>query len=76
MRRECNQITQNFTICILHEILLGCRNYAGRDVGYTQHTEQEMRNIFKILAGKLEGKNHLGHLGVDGRISLKWKEEE
>jgi hypothetical protein len=63
-------------ICILHYILLDCKNYGGRGKGYMQHTEQEMRNIFKILPGKTEGKNHMTDLEVDGMISLKWKEEE
>jgi hypothetical protein len=35
-----------------------------------------MRNIFKILPGKTEGKNHMAYLEEDGRILLKWKEEE
>jgi hypothetical protein len=30
-----------------------------------------MRNVHNILVGKPEGENHLGELGVDGRIALK-----
>jgi hypothetical protein len=32
----------------------------------------EMRNAYKNLVGKLEGKRPLGRQGVDGRIILKW----
>jgi hypothetical protein len=32
----------------------------------------EMRNVFKILVGKPEGKNHSEELGVDGWIILEW----
>jgi hypothetical protein len=32
---------------------------------------KEIRNSYKILVGKPEGKNHLGDQGVDGRIILK-----
>jgi hypothetical protein len=27
---------------------------------------QEMKNVYKILAGKLKGRVHFGKLGVDG----------
>jgi hypothetical protein len=32
----------------------------------------EKSKAYKISVGKLEGKNHCGNLGVDGRIILKW----
>jgi hypothetical protein len=32
----------------------------------------EMRNAYKMLVGKPEGKRSLEHLGVDGRIILEW----
>jgi hypothetical protein len=32
----------------------------------------EIKNAFEIFVGKPEGKNHLGDLGVDVRITLKW----
>jgi hypothetical protein len=32
---------------------------------------REMRNMFRILIGKTEGKNHLEDIGIDGRIILK-----
>jgi hypothetical protein len=32
----------------------------------------EKRGIYKVLAGKLEGKNHSEDQGIDGRIILKW----
>jgi len=31
-----------------------------------------MRNLYKILVVKLQGKRPLGDLGVDGRIILEW----
>jgi hypothetical protein len=32
----------------------------------------EMRNAYKILVAKPEGKNHSEDLDVDGRVILKW----
>jgi hypothetical protein len=32
---------------------------------------REMKNAYKILVGKLKGRDHLGDLGVDGRILVK-----
>jgi hypothetical protein len=32
---------------------------------------QKMRRTYNILGGKHEGKDHLGYLGVDGKIILK-----
>jgi hypothetical protein len=31
---------------------------------------EEIRNACNILVGKLEGKNHLEDLGIDGRVIL------
>jgi hypothetical protein len=33
---------------------------------------REMRNAFKILVRKPEGKKLLARLGIDGRIILNW----
>jgi hypothetical protein len=35
---------------------------------------RELRNLglYKILLGKLEGRIHLGDLGVNGRVVFKW----
>jgi hypothetical protein len=30
------------------------------------------RKACRMVAGKPEGKSHLGDLGIDGRILLKW----
>jgi hypothetical protein len=32
----------------------------------------EERNVYKVLMGKPEGKNHLEDQGVDGRIGSEW----
>jgi len=32
----------------------------------------ERRGIYKVLVGKLDGRDHLGDPGVDGRIILRW----
>jgi hypothetical protein len=33
---------------------------------------EEVRNAYKIVAGKLRARNHLKDLGVDGKIILEW----
>jgi hypothetical protein len=32
----------------------------------------DRRGVYKVLVGKTEGKSHLGDLGLDGRIILRW----
>jgi hypothetical protein len=32
----------------------------------------EGRNVYRVLVGKAEGKNHLEHQGVDGTVGSKW----
>jgi hypothetical protein len=32
----------------------------------------DMKNVYKILVGKPEGKNHLEDLYEDGKIILEW----
>jgi hypothetical protein len=32
----------------------------------------EGRNVYRVLMGKLEGKDHLEDQGVDGSIGSKW----
>jgi hypothetical protein len=32
----------------------------------------EWRDVYRVLVGKPEGKNHLGDPAVDGRIMLRW----
>jgi hypothetical protein len=32
----------------------------------------EGRNVYRVLVGKTEGKNHLKDRGVDGRMGLEW----
>jgi len=36
----------------------------------------EMRNLYKILVGKPEGKRALRDLDIDGRIILEWISEK
>jgi hypothetical protein len=33
---------------------------------------EEGRNLYRVLVGKLEGKDHLEAQGVDGRMGSKW----
>jgi hypothetical protein len=40
-------------------------------MGGTCITHGEMRNAYKILIGKLEGKRPLEDTGIDGRMILK-----
>ena len=42
------------------------------EMGGTSSTYGEVRGVYRILVGKLEGKNHLGDPGVDGMIILRW----
>jgi len=39
-------------------------------MGHMAHTGG-MKNAYKILIGKSEGKDHSGDLGVDGKITLE-----
>jgi hypothetical protein len=32
----------------------------------------ERRGAYRVLVGKLRERDHLGHLGLDGRIILRW----
>jgi hypothetical protein len=32
----------------------------------------ERRGVYRVLVGKPEGKDHLEHPGVDGRVILRW----
>ena len=38
---------------------------------HLEHTG-EKTNVYRVLVGKSEGKNHLEDVGVDGRVILKW----
>ena len=33
---------------------------------------RERRVVYRVLVGKLEGKNHWGDQGLDGMIILRW----
>jgi hypothetical protein len=33
---------------------------------------EERSDVYKVLVGKPEAKNHLGDPGIDGRIILRW----
>jgi hypothetical protein len=41
------------------------------EMGEVSSTYGDVRNAHTILVGKSEWKNHLGDLGVDGKIILK-----
>jgi hypothetical protein len=67
---------RNFIIVLFHRVLSvvikSKRMRWANNVGYMG----EMRNAYKILVGKSEGKRPLGRLGVDGRsvLTLNLKE--
>ena len=42
-----------------------------RWVGHVAHMGEE-RGVYRVLVGKLEGRNHWGDLGVDGWIIFGW----
>jgi hypothetical protein len=67
-----NCILRSSIICAVHQILLGWSNQGGWD-GHAGHAGRirEMRNTYKILVGKPEGKRPSEDLGVDGMIILK-----
>jgi hypothetical protein len=41
-------------------------------MGRTFSMHVGMGNLYKILLGKTERRNHMGYLGIGGRIILKW----
>jgi hypothetical protein len=41
------------------------------EVDQIYKTNVKIRNAYKILVEKLYGRDHLGNLGIDGRILLK-----
>jgi hypothetical protein len=43
-----------------------------RWAGHVAYMEEEKRNAYRVLVGKLEGKRPLEELGIDGNIILKW----
>jgi hypothetical protein len=42
------------------------------DARRTCNTYGETRNAYKIIAGKLQGENHLGDVILDERLELVW----
>jgi hypothetical protein len=41
-------------------------------MGGTCSTYGKWTDVYRVLVGKPEEKNHLEHLGVDGKIILRW----
>jgi hypothetical protein len=67
---SCNMLS-GFTVCFVQEVLLGCSNKEERDWRDMRH-EREVRNSYKLLAGKSEGKNPLGRPDIKWGTPLKW----
>jgi hypothetical protein len=50
------------------------RQIKSRRMRWAEHVARmgEGRNVYSVLVGKPEGKNHLEDEGVDGRVGSKW----
>jgi len=50
------------------------RSIISRSMRWEGHEARmgEMRHAYKIFVGGSEGKRHLGFLGIDEKITLKW----
>jgi hypothetical protein len=50
------------------------RQIKSRRMGWAGHVARigEGRNVYRVLAGKPEGKYHMEDQGVDGRMGSKW----
>jgi hypothetical protein len=50
------------------------RQIKSRKMRWARHMARmgEGRNMYRVLVGKLERKNHLKDQGVDGRMGSKW----
>jgi hypothetical protein len=64
-------IIRIFIICTALNIIIIIKSRRIRLVGDVTHME-DVRNAYKTLVGKPEGKRPLEDLGIDGSIILKW----
>jgi hypothetical protein len=53
-----------------HPLLCG-NKVEKNEMGWACCSNGEGRGVYRVLVGKLEGKNHWGDAGVDGKIILK-----
>jgi hypothetical protein len=51
------------------------RHIKSRRMRWAGHVARmgEVRNVYRVLVGKPEEKNHLENQGIDGRMGSKWK---
>jgi hypothetical protein len=63
---------RSFITCKLHRIIISV--IKTRRIRWARHIARmrQVRNVFKILFGKSEGRRPLGRPGIDGRIILEW----
>jgi hypothetical protein len=59
---KCNDVTQYYSSDQIEK----------NEMGGTCSSMGERRNVYRVLVGKPEGRDHLKNPGVDGRIILRW----
>jgi hypothetical protein len=66
-RKDC--IIRSFITCLLHHLRYQVKE---DEMGGVCSTDGRDEKYIQILVGKLKGRDHLEHLGADGRIILQW----
>jgi hypothetical protein len=61
-----NYVRRNFVVCIFTKYYKG--HQIKEEIDWSCNTRGKMRNAHEILDRNLKGRDHLGDLGVSGRI--------